>query len=236
VNVHLAIGTNHHFVLRNALLIYQSNDAAFVTRHDVKNAKEDQPTLGPAQALTLDFLKTLMEGLGRKADITVLPENVLAHTDEMVAWWTPATHRPMFFEDADRKMAAISARIFPHPPLVLVVNRQSLFVRALAESRRPAADTPVFAAPYWNVYDTGNVCLGSMRTPENADLSSIEAWERGFFESAFTHASGAVRLTTHKKGFEGMWKELVGSIKPFPAQYLVPTKETLQQYLKRISR
>jgi PRTRC genetic system protein B len=236
VNVHLAIGTNHHFVLRDALLIYEESGAAFVTRHEIKTDQKNQPTLGPAQALTPKFLKTLLEGLGRKTKVAVLPERVVADTDETIAWWTPARNRPMFFEDAEGRMTALNGRDFPHPALAFVVNKQSLFVRALAENRRPGANTPLYMAPYWNVYETGNVCLGSMRAPENADLRSIEAWERGFFESSFTHPSGAVRLTRHKKGFEGMWKKLAGRTRPFPSRYLVPAKETLQQCLERISR
>jgi hypothetical protein len=31
------------------------------------------------------------------------------------------------------------------------------------------------------------VCLGSMRRPDSATVASIESWERGFYESAFTH-------------------------------------------------
>jgi PRTRC genetic system protein B len=151
VNVHLAIGTNHHFVLRDALLIYEESGAAFVTRHEIKIDQSKQPTLGPAQALTPKFLKTLLEGLGRKTKVAVLPERVVAHTDEMVAWWSPATHRAMFFDDAERKMSVISGKTFPHPALMFIASKQSLFVRALAKNERPAAATPLYNAPYLNV-------------------------------------------------------------------------------------
>ena len=65
---------------------------------------------------------------------------------------------------------------------------------------------------------------------ESADVASIPQWEHCYFHSEFTHASGAVRLTSHPEGFIGLWKGLAGR-KRFPARYLTDAGETLQEFV-----
>jgi PRTRC genetic system protein B len=66
----------------------------------------------------------------------------------------------------------------------------------LEGDERPSADTRLKVAPYWNTNDgEGRVCVGTMRTPDSDGVGGIEAWERGFFQSEFTHPYGAARLT-----------------------------------------
>jgi PRTRC genetic system protein B len=85
-------------------------------------------------------------------------------------------------------------------------------------------------APYWNT--DIRVCPGSMRVPDTFDVASIPQWEDAFFQSEFTHAAGAVRLTSHPEGFIGLWGSLVGK-KRFPVQYLIDAGETLQEFVTR---
>ena len=55
----------------------------------------------------------------------------------------------------------------------------------------------------------------------------------GFFRSRFTHANGAVRLTSYPGGFIALWKNLKNSQLPFPTEFLTDAKETLQQFVER---
>jgi len=103
-------------------------------------------------------------------------------------------------------------------------------VRAKATSSRPSSETPLKTAPYWNTDSRGLVCAGSMRVPESSDVASIPAFEDGYFQSNFTHAAGAVRLTSHPGGFIGLWRSLAGK-KRFPVQYLTDAGETLQEFV-----
>jgi len=105
-------------------------------------------------------------------------------------------------------------------------------VRALATTSRPAPDTPLKIAPYWNTDSRGLVCAGSMRMPESCDIASIPAWQNAYFQSEFTHAAGAVRLTSHPGGFIALWKGLAGR-KRFPVQHLIDAGETLQEFVAR---
>jgi hypothetical protein len=71
-----------------------------------------------------------------------------------------------------------------------------------------------------------------MRVPESSDIGSIPSWQDAYFQSQFTHAAGAVRLTSHPGGFIGLWRNLAGR-KRFPVQYLTDAGETLQEFVAR---
>jgi len=72
--------------------------------------------------------------------------------------------------------------------------------------------------------------FGSMRRPDSASVAAIPEWERGFYESAFTH-SNVGRLTRHEGGFEALWEELAGKRKTFPAKMLIALPQTLAQFV-----
>lgn len=231
MQVHVSIGENHHFELSQALLIYKSQQQSFVTRHEVALQKDAPPSLGPAQPLTLSFLESLLRSLSGASNAEVLPENVLAKGDRMIAWWTPACRRQMFYESPTQDVTHLNGRNFPQPPLVWRVEHGDLKVRALVENKRPKADTTMAVAPFWNLSEDGRVCTGSMRRPDNAAVASIPEWERGFYESAFSHANVG-RLTRHKGGFEGLWSELTDKRKRFPAETLIRLPQTLAQFVR----
>jgi PRTRC genetic system protein B len=143
----------------------------------------------------------------------------------------------MFFESVtDKEANALSGKKFPHPGLVFVATERHLSVRALPNNKRPTSGTQLLSAPYWNTYEDGSVCTGSMRVPASEVSSSVTAaWEQGFFESAFTHPSGAVRLTSYKGGIIPMWTSVLGR-DTFPDQYLVTAHETLLQFIRRCQK
>jgi PRTRC genetic system protein B len=219
--------------LRHALLVYTDQQRSFATLHNIIIQEDSAPLLAPAQPLSLSCLRRLAEELGSQVSPEILPENVLARTPEMIVWWSPPERRTMFFGDADEQARKLNGLNFPHPPLVFKVRGRELFVRALERNARPRADTPLKTAPYWNsAGDDGRVCLGTTRAPESQSVESIKSWQAAFFQSSFTHPLGAVRLTSHKKGFIGLWRSLAGK-KVFPARYLTDAKETLQEFVVR---
>jgi PRTRC genetic system protein B len=231
MKVEVSIGEMHRFELRDALLIYRESRRSFITWHEVTAQKQGPPLLGPAQPLTTAFVEDLAESLSGGAVAELLPENVLAKTDRMIAWWTPRCVRRMFFENSEGKAQVLNGKNFPQPPLVWRVAQGEMKIRALCENRRPKADTTLAVAPFWNLSDDGSVCLGSMRCPESASAGSIEAWERGFYESAFTHANVG-RLTRHEGGHDALWAELEGKRRAFPADALIRLPQTLAQFIQ----
>ena len=231
MQVHISIGENHHFELREALLIYGDRQRSFVTRHRVTLNKNAPPSLEPAQPLTTSFVESLVRSLSGPCAAEILSENVLAHGDRLLVWWTPTCRRQMFYENSEEKAAHLNGRSFPLPPLVWHVENGDLKIRALCENKRPTAATPLAVAPFWNLSDNGRVCTGSMRRPNSVTVAAIHEWERGFYESAFTHANVG-RLTRHAGGFDGLWSELADKKKPFPVNTLIRLPQTLAQFVR----
>ncbi|MGB7547318.1 MAG: PRTRC system protein B [Terracidiphilus sp.] len=231
MKIHVSIGENHHFELREALLVYRARQSSFITRHDVTAHKDAPPTLGPAQPLTVAFIESMVRSLSGSIEADVLPANILSKADRMIVWWSPAQRRQMFYENSEGKAAELNGRIFPQPPLVWRVSNGELTIRALTENARPGASTKLAVAPFWNLSDDGRVCTGTMRRPDSASVGAIPTWERGFYESAFTHANVG-RLTRHEGGFEGLWTGLAGKRQRFPLQTLIVLPQTLTQFVR----
>lgn len=201
--------------------------------HDVAH-EEGDVRLGPAQLLTQDMLRTLIAELGQSPEIEILPENVIARTADVIVWWSPAQIRTMFFTDrgGDKALRELNGKRYPHPPLVFRASGNHLWIRVLRRNERPNPDTKMHMAPYWNCYDNGSVCTGTMRIPQQKSVAAIVEWEQSFFNSAFSHAAGVTRHTKYPQGLLAMWKGLRGKIR-FPAQYLFPLNETLEQFVTR---
>ena len=231
MKVEIAIGEMHRFELRDALLIYRENRRSFITWHTVTAQHQGPPLLGPAQPLTTAFVEDLAESLSGGAVAEFLPENVLAKSDRMIAWWTPRRVRRMFFENAGGKAQQLNGKLLPQPPLVWKVTHGDLRVRALRENKRPNVKTTLAVAPFWNLSDDGRVCPGTMRSPESVSVASIEAWERGFYESAFTHANVG-RLTRFEGGHDALWAKVGRSRRPFPTDALIRLPEMLTQFIQ----
>jgi len=160
-----------------------------------------------------------------------LPGQVVARTPDMLAWWTPAAVRPMFFR-VGSELGDISGKLFPHPALLFAVRASVLHVRALSASRRPHAGTRVAAAPYWNIDGEGAVCAGTMRVPKSLTVTSMTAWQQAFFQSEFTHPGGGGRLTKRRGGTTALWRSLAGK-KWFPCSAMIEL-EPLDKYLRRL--
>jgi PRTRC genetic system protein B len=177
------------------------------------------------------FIESLVRSLSGSFEADVLPANILAKADRMIVWWTPAQRRQMFYENSEGRAAELNGHFFPQPPLVWRVSNGDLYIRALTENARPESSTKLAVAPFWNLSDDGRVCTGTMRRPDSASVGAMPAWERGFYESAFTHANVG-RLTRHEGGFEELWTGLAGKRQRFPLQTLIVLPQTLRQFVR----
>ena len=187
MDLHLSLGVSERLTLTGAILVYRGARQSFAAWHRAVANSESAPTLSEAEPLSTEFLRVLSAGLGAYVTPEILPANVLVRNAEMLVWWSPAQHRASFFAEHADGAGALNGRVYPIPALVWKVTGRRLWLRALAENSRPNADTPLRTAPFWNVNDIGELCLGTMRIPDNSGLDCIAGWERGFFESAFTH-------------------------------------------------
>jgi PRTRC genetic system protein B len=224
-------GSNRSFVLNRAILLYSDGHELFATLHEPKDSPDGGPPyLDAGEPLTIDFLKELIRGLGKTVGREILPANLLVRTPETLVWWRRRQPRVMFYSDAcDGR--SLSGRSFPQPTLVFKVTGSDLFVRALAENKRPKAGTPLMFAPYWNCDGHGRVCQGSMQSPAKVCVEAINEWEAAFLGSEFTHAAIGAHITTHPEGFQGLWRDVAGREEDFPSDLLVPSDDSLQDFI-----
>jgi PRTRC genetic system protein B len=228
------VGGELELKLHQAILLYRNEQASryMATVHGIVQSEDaGAPVLGAGQLMTTAVLRELARTLGTACPAEFLPEQVVARTPEVLAWWTPPGVRPMFFRTGS-ELADVSGQRFPHPALLLVVRNGLLYVRVLRSNQRPNAETKLYAAPYWNIGSEGAVCAGTMRAPKSTSVATMGAWEQAFFQSEFTHPGGAVRLTKRKGGTAALWKGLAGK-QSFPTATLLPT-ESLSAYLRAL--
>ena len=238
MNTSVNIGSRQDFRLSRALLVYGSSSYQgfpyghpFVTLHEVIHGDQGAH-LAAGQLMTMKMLADLMMRLGRSVPMEILPERVLVRTNEMIVWWLPSQEHVMFFSDRgnDPVLKKMNGKRYPHPPLLFKVRGNRLWVRALRQAKRPNAETRMCVAPYWNCYDDGEVCTGSMKIPREKSVTAIEVWQRSFFQSEFTHSSATRKQTRYRGGLLGMWQSLE-RMNEFPRKYLVELPETISQFV-----
>jgi PRTRC genetic system protein B len=215
--------------LRRAILIYESEINSVATLHSIamQNNKKS-PVILPGQPLSRnDFLGIVdtLNGLTDKQEHSVIPENVLCRDAELLAWHIPSHRRRIFFSTSNKQFNAdVNGREVLHPALLFVAKSNGLYVFALASDERPEVSTHVFRAPYMNLYGTGHLCEGTFRFPENLTMDGIPEWERGFFETHFSHTNmNARELTSFDGGHDALWRAMTKTrCKRFPVKSLVP--------------
>lgn len=131
MDVHVRIGDNRIFTLKQAVLLYHEGNRAFATLHEIKHNSDQAPYLCAGQSVTTGFLESLAKGLGASMGAEILPEHVLARTPELIAWWSRAQRRLMFFGDGNAEANKLNGKMYPHPALVFMIYGRELFVRAL---------------------------------------------------------------------------------------------------------
>jgi len=215
------------YMLASAILLYQTeNRNALAVEHDI-HANGGTPRLGAGRFVTETFVAKLLEMLD-STPLSYIPEHVVAVNRDAVAWWMPAGTRPMFFRSApDVAVNAFDGKHIAQPPLVFVARRRALRVFALMANERPTLGTKLAHAPYFNVSDAGNVCLGSMHLPKAMNPDDTEKWTHAFFASEFTHFNGTSKRWAHT----GTYAELLADLSregTFRSQWLKSTSLTLK--------
>ena len=161
----------------------------------------------------------------------ILPTNIL-HINPSekgtVLWYTKAQRRHLYFVnglDIPNGMAYV-------PPMIWYANKNSLSVFALASDRRPTEKTPLYFTPFFNIYEDGKVCMGTVNV-EIKNSASVEdfikAWEDYFFNSYFSHLLG--RNSPIKGNCVNLWKDLIQTGKPFPKEILKKNNKKLKNLL-----
>jgi PRTRC genetic system protein B len=161
----------------------------------------------------------------------ILPTHILhinPSENGSVLWFTKSMKRQLFFTEN----LGISNGTAEVPPMLWLANKRSLKIFALANNRRPTEKTELFYAPFFNVYEDGNVCMGTVDVKIQNSTSLEEftkKWEEYFFNSYFSH------LMNEHNPINGncvnLWKSLINTEKQFPKETLRTANRTLKNLL-----
>lgn len=162
----------------------------------------------------------------------ILPHNILQINPSQkgsVIWFTKAQQRQLYFV----KNLEIPNGKVKVPAMLWIADREKLSVFAVMNDKRPTEKTPLYHAPFFNVYSDGDVCMGTVdiRIQKSASVEEfIEQWEHYFFNSYFSHLVG--NHNPIQGNLVSTWKNLMDTNDSFPVEVLKKTNKTLKNLLR----
>lgn len=236
-NISLDLDQAQEWKLQRAILLYESpRHTAFATVHAV-----DGRRLEPGRPMSSGELRAALAAIDQtSAEVCLLPPEVLAFAPGLLAWWRPPRPATLFFAIHDKAgkidrahpLTALSGSRFPMPPLVWLVRDGKLRLWATPHDRRPVAGTRLHPTPFYNCYENGGICEGTMPAlPRNPSPTDIPRIEKAFFQSNFTHGGIGVRKHPAIRSHADLWK-LARRKRAFPVRLLHRSTTTLAKVLQ----
>lgn len=188
-------------------------------------------TLREAQSLSkvLDTQKHAAKAFLRPEGL--LPADVL-HIDPSesgsVMWYTKPQKQKLYFSES----LGLENGTISLPALAWKADKKNLSVFALKGRNKPKYGTLLYHAPFFNLYQDGNVCMGNVdvKIREAASLEEfISAWQGYFFGSYFSHHIGG--HNPMKENLISLYAELMEKDLVFPADRLIRNGLTLKNLL-----
>lgn len=224
---------------KSALVFYQSLDkktTMYVEHFDMD--KDGSPI--NAHPLTVNESKALAKSLqiDEEKDKTflkskgILPANILHINPSQhgsVVWYTKAQQRQLYFVES----LGITNGKADVPPMLWFATKQNLKVFALTNDKRPTEKTALYYAPFFNVYEDGAVCMGTVdiNIKNSAFVEEFtKSWEDYFFNSYFSHLLD--NYNPIKGNCVNLWKKLTETGGDFPTKILKKNNRTLKNLLR----
>lgn len=230
------------YIPRKALLLYEynpskstgANSKIYVESYDI--GKTGRPI--NAHPLTIKEMILLNRVLQSTRECQthyfnssgLLPSHVL-HIDntEMgsIIWYSPAQAMNLFFSPA----LGIPNGKACVPAMIWKANRENLFVYALKSNKKPDVNTKLFHAPFFNVYQNGKVCMGTVELSckDSCLEDFITSWEHSFWNSYFSHLMEG--FTPVKGNIVLLWKHLIQTGENFSLSALQSNGQSLKNLL-----
>jgi len=219
-------------VLTHVLMVYENASEKVLQRGKIA-IEDDRAVIKEIAPVTESLTAILLDTRERLAPLTYIPEPVVGVTDKACAWFVPAQSRPLFFRPTrDVTLNDLSGQHFPQPPLLMISTRNNLSVYALEHNVRPTLATPLMNAPYYNIFDTDTVCLGSAYRPFDGTIEHLHEWEASFYGSQFTHRAGTTTRWITDRTHRELW-ESAHEAGAFDPGWLIAANTTLADVLGR---
>lgn len=223
---------------KSALVFYESlnkNETVYVEHFDMD--RNGSPI--NAHPLTVNEARALAKSLKideEKDKAFLKPKGILANNilhinpskSGSVIWYTKAQERQLYFV----RNLEIPNGIAKVPAMLWFADKEQLSVFALINDKRPTEKTALHYAPFFNVYDDGSVCMGTVdvNIQNSASVEEfIEKWENYFFNSYFSHLVGGHNPIDGN--LLNLWKKLLETNESFPVKVLKKNNKTLKNLL-----
>jgi len=216
---------NHYLQVHNI----EKKDKTFVWNEGKPFQREE------LQELALSLKKEQISSLKVKG---LLPENVLYYqpgiSGNKFIWFVGPEQYHMTFTPKLK----IRQGKFIMPGLIFAVVGKELFIYAYKGKLKPTAKTELFNAPFYNVYEDGEVCMGTISESRKKQFlhEEIDRWERRFFGGRFTDAHGEDEKLAKGFKLKTLYNQLRTS-KTFPEKALAKCNEykTLEAFVKSVA-
>jgi len=229
--------TDSVLTLDKAVLLYRGRSGdALATVHNVVTV-DGSPVIGAGHAMTSQAAVELASALvKRAAHGGYLPETVLYLNGDALVWWVPPGRHHLAFRVDDEHAEAFGGgergECVPLPGLVFAVSNRAWRVWAVKGRYRPALQTPLCQAPFFNVDERGHICQGNVPVPDGTTVEKVQAWNDAFLRSFFTHPNWAGKLLRYRGGSYAFWRDMLdGRFARFPERVLVDHGLTLGRLL-----
>ena len=218
--------SNKSIIPFSAVVLHQSPGSSDVygTKHRIER-EGGAPRLLEGSLLTVEDLSQMLKALQSSGDqVRWLDSQILAAGSEYMLWYSPPKMRPMFFESTQHMKCAVKGQgLLASPGLVWLQSGSKLYVFATQAKGRPEKADPLYQAPFWNVWSSGEVCVGNAIRPQGSDAGNPDAWEQMFFGSKFTHPNFSELNRLLLGDPVAYWaQQLKRPNKSFPVDKLVP--------------
>jgi len=222
---------NVELQLDAALLFYRSAAGdIYATQHSAR-VVDERPVLLPGTPITLESLADFASLAAKRTSYRgFVHDRVVYLAPNVLVWWVPACKRRAWFRTSD----SIGERAgdVNHPPLLFIVSKSNWLIFALRDNERPGPTSKVYTAPYYNVWENGEICAGNVETPDSISPDSIKAFEDAFFRSRFTHPNNT-RLIHRRGGAERLWLDLLDGAE-FPVNRLISRGASLADVIDNL--
>lgn len=164
--------------------------------HDISK-KGNAFTWGEGKPFQREQLAQMGEAL-RTEQITslklkgLLPEEILffqpSVSGSRFMWFIPAQKHYITFTSE----VGIKTGTYKFPALLMAVINNTMYIFAIKTNKKPDLKTELFHAPFFNVYNDGKVCMGTVTEARRKAFldEELDRWQRRFFGGKFTTAHG----------------------------------------------
>lgn len=161
---------------KEALILETYQNETFITCYDIDH--KDNP-VNPRVVSPEAVLEKL--SADRVCETDIIDSRILVNTKSKLVWhYTPSPKQPLYYRYNNHSMAT------PIQWCSFVLKRQGqgLSIAVVRSKQRPTLSTRLYRAPLPNVYQSGQICLGSCVLP---DTVNVDAISEEYLNSAKTH-------------------------------------------------